>query len=321
MYKEKFDTIYNLIKSHDTIVIARHIGVDPDAMASQIGLKEGILKAFPDKKVYAVGTGAQKFTYLGKLDAFPEGIKDALLIVTDTPDKKRVDGVEDFSLFKDSIKIDHHPFMEKYCDVELINDKVSSASEVVIDLLYSTPLGIDKDIAYTLFIGLVSDTDRFLFSNSKPSTFRTVAKLLEDFDLDITKAYEDLYARPMSEIRLAGYINENMIITDNGVGYVKLSNEVINKYGCDVATPGNLVNSYNNINELLVWLTITEDLKNNQLKVSIRSRGPIINEIAEHYNGGGHKMAAGARIYSDEEMMNLINDLDNACKEYKNEDN
>ena len=152
MYKEKFDTIYKLIKEHETIVIARHIGVDPDAMASQIGLKEGILKAFPDKKVYAVGTGAQKFTYLGKLDAMPEDLTDALLIVTDTPDKKRVDGVEDFSCFKDSIKIDHHPFMEKYCDFELINDKASSASEIIIDLLSETPLGIDKDIAYTLFI-------------------------------------------------------------------------------------------------------------------------------------------------------------------------
>ena len=321
MYKEKFDTIYKLIKEHETIVIARHIGVDPDAMASQIGLKEGILKAFPDKKVYAVGTGAQKFTYLGKLDAMPEDLTDALLIVTDTPDKKRVDGVEDFSCFKDSIKIDHHPFMEKYCDFELINDKASSASEIIIDLLSETPLGIDKDIAYTLFIGLVSDTDRFLFNNSKPSTFRTVARLLEEYDLDITEAYRELYARPMNEVRLQGYINENMTITDNGVGYILLSNEIINKYGCDVATPGNLVNSYNNINELLVWLTITEDLKNNQLKVSIRSRGPIVNEIAERYNGGGHKMAAGARIHEDEEIKNLIEELDNACKEYKNENN
>ena len=321
MYKEKFDTIYNLIKSHDTIVIARHIGVDPDAMASQIGLKEGILKAFPNKHVYAVGAGSQKFTYLGKLDAFPEGIKDALLIVTDTPDKKRVDGVEDFSLFKDTIKIDHHPFMEKFCDVELVNDKSSSASEIIIDLLYDTPLGIDKDIAYVLYIGMVSDTDRFLFNNSRPSTFKVAARLLEDFDLDITKAYEDLYRRPMNEVRLAGYINENMIITENGVGYVRISNEVINKYNCDVASPGNLVNSYNNINELLVWLTITEDIKNDQLKVSIRSRGPVINSIAENYNGGGHKMAAGARIHTEEEVTALINDLDNACKEYKNENN
>lgn len=321
MYKEKFETIYNLIKSHDQIVIARHIGVDPDAMASQIGLKEGILKAFPSKHVYAVGSGAQKFTYLGKLDALPDNLTDALLIVTDTPDKRRVDGIEDFSIFKDSIKIDHHPFMEKYCDIELVNDKASSASEIVIDLLTETPLGMDKDIAYTLFIGLVSDTDRFLFNNSKPSTFKTVARLLEDYDLDITKAYQELYARPMAEVRLQGYINENMSITEHGVGYIILSNEIINKYGCDVATPGNLVNSYNNINELLVWLTLTEDLKNNQIKVSIRSRGPVVNEIAERYNGGGHKMAAGARIHEDAEIKSLIEELDNACKEYKNENN
>jgi len=54
MYKK----IYKAIKKFDTIVIARHVGVDPDAMASQIGLRDSILLTFPKKKVLAVGNGS-----------------------------------------------------------------------------------------------------------------------------------------------------------------------------------------------------------------------------------------------------------------------
>ena len=77
-----------------------------------------------------------------------------------------------------------------------------------------------------------------------------------------------------------------------------------------------MVNNYNNIDGILVWTTISEDTKNNLIKFNIRSRGPAINTIAENYNGGGHRMAAGARVPTMEEAQMLISDLDNACHEY-----
>ena len=72
MWTEKYKTIYKLIESFDTIVIARHVGVDPDAMSSQLALRDSILKTFPNKTVLAVGSGSVKFTYLGKLDKLKE---------------------------------------------------------------------------------------------------------------------------------------------------------------------------------------------------------------------------------------------------------
>ncbi len=63
MYKK----INKKIKEYDNIVIARHIGVDPDAMASQMALKEIIKYNFPQKKVLALGVGSVKFNYIGQL--------------------------------------------------------------------------------------------------------------------------------------------------------------------------------------------------------------------------------------------------------------
>ncbi len=82
----------------------------------------------------------------------------------------------------------------------------------------------------------------------------------------------------------------------------------------------------NYIDEVLVWVAVTEDVKNELFKMNIRSRGPVINEIAERYNGGGHKMASGAKVMTMDEVDCLIKDLDKACLEYikenggKNED-
>ena len=61
---------------------------------------------------------------------------------------------------------------------------------------------------------------------------------------------------------------------------------------------------------------ISEDVKNNQYKFNIRSRGPVINVAAEKYNGGGHAMASGARVKTIEEVNLLIKDIDDLCKAY-----
>ena len=73
----------------------------------------------------------------------------------------------------------------------------------------------------------------------------------------------------------------------------------------------------NFIEEVYVWLTITEDVKNDLIRVSIRSRGPEINQVAEKYHGGGHKFASGAKFKSFDEAMKLVDDLDLTVKKYR----
>lgn len=307
--------IFKVIKKYDSIAIARHIGVDPDAMAGQIALRDAIRNTFPNKKVYAVGTGGAKFPYIGKLDHFDNNYKNTLLIVLDTPDKKRVD-CENVDSFAYKVKIDHHPFIEEFCDLELIDDKASSVCELLMRMMYQTQLKSTDSVMENLYLGLVSDTNRFMFSNSTSETFEIVSKVLKDYTIDITRLYSLLYSRPLKEIKLQGYMSENMELTENGVGYIKVTEDIIKKYDVDVASPGNLINNFNNIEEVIIWLAITEDTKNNIFKINIRSRGPVINKIAEKYNGGGHKLAAGAKVMTLEEAKKLINELDQAASDY-----
>ncbi len=313
MYKK----IFNEIKKYDKIVLARHVGPDPDALGSTLGLKAIIEATFPDKKVYAVGNPASKFRYIGEVDKFTEDMyQDALLIVTDTPDKARVDGV-DPKRFKKSIKIDHHPFIEQFCDIEWIDDTASSASQMIIELAFNTKLVMTKEAAERLYIGLVADTNRFLFYYTTAKTFDLVSRLIDETHLDFEKLYDKLYMRSFKEVKFGGYIADNLTVTEHGFAYLKVTEDILEKYNVDAATAGNMVNNFNHIDKVYAWGIFSSDKQNNNIRGSVRSRGPIINDvIAANYNGGGHIYACGVRLKDFDEVDRLINDLDNTCKEY-----
>ena len=316
-----FKQIYKQIKKYDTIVIARHIGPDPDALGSTLGLKEVILNTFPHKKVYSVGNPTTKHAYIGNLDKMEDSYyNNSLLIVLDTPNIQRIDGV-DINQFQYKIKIDHHPFIEKFADIELIDDTASSASQLIVELVKNTRLKLNQEAAYKLFIGIVSDTNRFMFSYTTSKTFDLVSYMIKETNLDFTQLYKKMYERSIEDLKLLSYVIDNMAITNNNLGYLKVTNDQLEQLKTDAASVTNIVNNLQNIDELLVWVICVEDKVNDNIRTSIRSRGPIINEIAEKYNGGGHMMASGARPKTFEEADNLIKELDEICKGYKEVEN
>lgn len=311
-----YKKIYRTIKKYNTIVIARHIGPDPDALASSLALKDIILNKFPKKNVYAVGASANKFKYLGQLDKLPEDVSKALLIVTDIPDSKRIDGAS-YKDFAYRIKIDHHPYVETFCEIEWIDDKASSASQMVMELAFNTPFKITKEIAEKLYTGLVTDTNRFLYSYTTEKTFSLVAKLLKENKIDTDKVYNNIYMRPLKELRFQGYISQNLKLTPNGVAHLLITEDKMHEYNIDVATGGNMINNFNYIDEILVWVLFSVDTLNNNIRVSIRSRGPIINTVAQGFGGGGHAYASGIKVKTYEETLEIVEELDKVCLEYK----
>ena len=312
-----FNQIYKQIKKYNKIVIARHIGADPDALGSTLGLKEAILNTFPNKEVFVVGAPAARHRYIGELDKFEESMyENSLLIVLDTPNLKRIDGV-DISKFEYKIKIDHHPFIEKFADIELIDESASSASQLVIELIKNTKLKLNKSCAEKLFVGLVGDTNRFLYYYTTAKTFELTAYLFNEVEIDFTKLYENMYVRSLHDLKFQSYVINNITLTENGLGYIKINQEILDEYGVDVATASNVVNNLTYIEDMYSWVIFAYDKGNNNVRGSIRSRGPIINEVASNYNGGGHIYASGVRLENFDVADSMIKDLDEVCKEYK----
>ncbi len=314
--KNLLNKIYKEIKKYDNIVIARHIGPDPDAIASQIALRDSIKLTFPEKKVYAVGAGVSKFKSYGTLD-HPNyaNITDALLVVLDVPNMNRVD-IEELQ-YKSILKIDHHPKEDIIGNVDWTDETKSSTSQMVCELILNTKLKLNQKIAENLFLGIVSDSERFSLKNTTYETFETVSNLIKVSNINFPELYDILYTRPFNEHKFIAFITNNLVIDENKFAYIKISDADLKEFNVDASTPSNLINGYNFIDEILVWMFVTEDVKNNQYKISIRSRGPVINTIANNYNGGGHKFACGARLTEMADVDNLIKDLSKACLEYE----
>ena len=313
-----FKEILKQIKKYDNIVIARHIGADPDALGSQFALKELIEVNFKNKKVYAVGSIASRFKFMGNTDKIDDLDKaQSLLIVVDTPDIKRIEDIDNPNDFASVIKIDHHPFIEKFSSnsIEYI-EEASSASQLVFKFALDCKLKLTKKIAENIYIGIIGDTDRFLHDYTTNETFELVTKLLNMTNIEFTKLYEPLYTRPLQEIKFQGYIYQNLTLTDNNVAYIKITDDIIKKFDVDSAAAGNMINDLKFVSGILIWVFFSEDPKMKIIKANIRSRGPIINEVAMKYGGGGHVYASGARLTSWIDAENLINDLNEVAKEY-----
>ena len=316
MNKDKLKSIYSEIRKFKTIYIVRHIGPDPDAVASEVALRDTIKLTFPSKEVYSIGASVARFKYIGKLDKVSSfDYENSLVITLDLPNMSRVDGLN-LEKFKNVIKIDHHPFVEKMGYLEYIDEKATSTCEILLDLVNNTKLKMNEHIAKTLMIGIISDSNRFLFYPSDEKILYKVADLVKKYKLNLQEIYDEIYKKPMSELRLMGYIASNLKVTKNKFAYIILENDIVNSFNADASSASNMVNDFGNIEEFIAWMFVTKDVKNDLFKVNIRSRGPIINEVAAKYNGGGHKFSSGARIKTMDELEMLINDLDNTCKKY-----
>lgn len=319
--RDTYKKIIKIIKKYDTIVLARHISPDPDAIASQLALRDSIKLTFPEKDVYAVGAGVHKFKYLGNLDkpALNE-LEDALLIVLDVPNYCRVDGIGALQ-YKAILKIDHHPAEDIIGDVDWTDDTMSSTCEMIANLIMNTNLVLDQKIAENLYLGMVFDSDRFLLPNTSARTLKTAYDLVSTSKINFVSLYDNLYERSISEEKFRAYLINNIEITDNKFGFIFVPSEDLKKFDVETTSVSNQVNDFYFIKELICWMFVVYDERNDVYKANIRSRGPIINEVASKYNGGGHKFASGCRTNDYKVIEDLAHDLDEACKKYFDEEN
>ena len=142
---------------------------------------------------------------------------------------------------------------------------------------------MNTEIAGFIYMGIVSDTNRFLY-NCNFKTFSYVSELIKKYKLDIEDLYRKVYAKPLSEMRLMGHIASSLRVDKYGFASIEIDEEIIESLGADISSASNMINDFNNINEIIVWTFVSFDRKNNQYRVNIRSRGPVINEVAEKLN-------------------------------------
>jgi len=308
------EKIIRAIEQFDTIIIHRHVRPDPDAYGSQGGLAEILKESYPSKTIYTVGKEEPTLNFLRRLDQIAdEEYENALVIVVDTANMERICD-QRYNKGKMLIKIDHHPNNDPYGDLLWIDTNASSVSEMIYELYEKGKefgLKMNTEAARLLFAGIVGDTGRFLFPNSTRKTFAYAGELIR-YPFNRSDLFDTMYEMPAQLVKLQGHVLLNFHMLDSGVAYVELRKELLESHGVRSEDASLLVNSLRDIQGLKAWVFFIEE--EDQIRVRFRSKGPIINKVAQNYGGGGHPLAAGASIYSWDDKEKVIADVINICK-------
>lgn len=313
------EEILATIKEFDRIIIHRHQRPDPDALGSQVGLAEILRASFPEKEIYQVGGPVEGLDYLALMQTIPDDLyKGALVIVTDTANAPRVSD-QRYDQGAKLIKIDHHPNDEPYGELVWVNTNASSCSEMIVSFwqMFQNELTMTQEAARLLYAGIVGDTGRFLYPATTATTLRLAAELL-DYGFDAAKINRQLDQVSRSVARLSGYVYENIEIDEIGAGKVILSQELQQRFGVVDSETSAVVSLPGKIDEVMAWAIFVEQPEG-YYRVRMRSKGPVINEIAKRHHGGGHPLASGANAKDLEEVAVIYQEIQAAIKEFQAE--
>lgn len=309
------EKIVSKIEEYDNIAIYRHVNPDFDAFGSQLGMYEMIKTTYPKKNVYVCGDFSSELINKYTVNITNEEVdynQDVLGIIVDTANIERIDD-QNYQHCKELIKIDHHLVVDSYGTLNFEDSSASSASQLVATIYKDSKMKISKSGAEALYLGIIGDTNRFMYRSTDERTFE-IARVLIQEGIDITELYNRMYLKKAIDLRINKFILNNYKV-DGGVAYYILTNDDLKTLEISRERGSDFVNMLSGIEEYKIWMAITENVADNNWRVSIRSRDYAINEIAAKYNGGGHMLASGAKLVSLSQLDDLLKDLKEAINE------
>ncbi|QBF34729.1 bifunctional oligoribonuclease/PAP phosphatase NrnA [Mycoplasmopsis phocirhinis] len=300
---------------YKNIVIFHHTRPDGDCLGSQHGLAQMIKDNFPEKKVFTPGDNAGSYEFMNYHFDPIESIdfNDSLAIVVDASSSDRI-VYGDLLLankFSAKLRIDHHP---NGSDIEydylFIDEHYVAAAEQVAHIAYDAKWKLSQKAAQHTFLGIVTDSGRFLYQDTSARTFKLAAFLEEQGNAQSWKLHKELGKRSLKDIKYIGHILSNFQ-SKGRVLYFVASKQVQAQFGFDELKAAIFVNELANIEQNSCWAFFVEQ-SDGTYRCRLRSNGPLVNEVANLYNGGGHANAAGCNISSIAQIDEILDQLNQA---------
>ncbi len=309
-----FEKALSEIKDFDRIIIHRHRNPDGDAIGSQVGLAYIIRDNFPKKEVFIVGDDPRRYGFIpgSRPQELEDGdFRDALCVILDTSSPALISDSR-YSLAKRTLRIDHHIFIEKIADTEVVETSYESCAGLVTELAMECGLSVGKEAATALYAGTVTDSGRFRFDTTSSGTFRRVSFLLQS-GIDIDWIYKRLYTTDFASLKLKAHFIDKIRFTQHNVGYIYTTREELRELGISAfAASRGYVNTMTDLEGVEIWVAFAEG--DEGVLSELRSSDQNINPIATKYGGGGHAKASGATLKDRQEAMAMLADLDEVAR-------
>jgi len=200
---------------------------------------------------------------------------------------------------KPVINIDHHISNEKFGDVNWIEPHLSSCSEMVYRLYKRMKVPFDKDTALFLYVGILTDTGSFRYSNTMSPTHRAISELLE-YKIDVAGVYKHIYEDiPFRDVKLLAAILPLMRrSTDGKIVWLQVGRKMLKNTRFSFDLSEHILSFARAVKDMRVAALFKENLgTRREIRVNLRSDGRVdVNKIARFFGGGGHRTASGITI-------------------------
>lgn len=311
-----FSSVLDCINKYDTIIIHRHARPDGDAMGSQIGMKHLILENFENKTVYMVGDSTAYLSFMpdSVMDEIDDSVySGALAILLDFAAPHLVSDTR-YTLAEKTVRMDHHLYVEKFTDVEVIDSDYESCCGLVTAFAVECGLKINATAGEALYTGMLTDSGRFRYDSTTSRTFKMAAELI-DTGFDTNELYRNLYSDNFDSKLLKAKFTLKIQFTPNNVAYIYTTkDEVKELQASEFSISRGMVATMADIKGVDIWVNFTES--DEGVLCELRSSRFNVNPVAVKYGGGGHQKASGACVPDKDTAMLMLNDLDQMQGEY-----
>ena len=306
------DQIVQHIKDARHILIVSHAEPDGDSVGSllalglaltKIGKSITLLNPSPIPAVYRFLPGADRI-----VQQIIKAEKFDLVIVLDCGDIDRVgDAAVDVSKIPMLINIDHHVSNTGFGQAQFVDTTACATAEIIYRLINVLNIPCDKDIATSIYTGILTDTGSFRFSNTNRASF-VISSAMIDAGVEPHRVAQHVFGTySLGRMKLLNMALNSIEISENGkLSMMTITRSMLNTTGTNSEDLDGMINYARRIEDVKVAALIHE-IKNgggkfinmNRYHVSLRSDSSVdVAKIASKFGGGGHTSAAGFQIES-----------------------
>jgi phosphoesterase RecJ-like protein len=291
------------LREHQRFAVLSHVRPDGDALGSQLALGLSLEQLGKDVSIWNEDGMLEKYSFMSGAERVAKPSPDPqdfdVAIALDTATENRLGtaaaAVKSAKLW---VNIDHHPSNPRYGDLFFIDANAPATGQILFELLCTAEMPVDAAIAENLFVAISTDTGSFQYPNTTARTFEIAAELIRR-GVDVGRVSQLLYeSYPLRRVQLLRELLGTMRIEARGqVASFSLSLASAAHLGVKAEDNEGLIDHLRAIQGVVIAVFF-EELRDGKVRVSMRSKSEAADvcAIAQKFGGGGHKLAAGARV-------------------------
>jgi len=301
--RSTFEEIGRAFREHQGFAILSHVRPDGDALGSQLALALSLRQLGKDIRVWNEDGMLEKYSFLARAQLLtkpPSGPEDVdVAIALDTAIQNRLGTtLQAIRTAKIWINIDHHPSNPGYGDLVYVDPTAPATGQILFELIKSERLPFDRAIAENLYVAISTDTGSFQYPNTTARTFEIAAELVRA-GVDVGRINQQVYENyPRRRVELLRELLRTMRFEGGGrVASFSLSLKTAAELGVLPEDNEGLIDHLRAIRGVIVAVFF-EELTDGKVRVSMRSKSEKADvcAICQKFGGGGHTLAAGARV-------------------------